>query len=333
VIILASTGGTLAGRSGPDGSYAAASNVPELLRALGEQSRGVRVEEVSAKLSFEMTATDWLALVTRLKQWMDEPDVDGILVTQGTALLEESPFLASLFLSRSKPLVFTGAMIPLAELGTDAIRNLLDGLCVARDRRAGQYGALVVMGRRVLSAEAVIKQHCTEPSAIVAQEGGHVGQVDGRGVDWLQAPQPLQTVFARIALRGPVPILSAGLGTEVSDWAAGLIGDARAAVVEGFPGGGGIPGALAAPLIARAAEIPVVLTSRSQAGRIGHGAGGASGGGTLLRAGLIDGGSLTAARARLVIMAAMAQEPQLDIQSLREIIARAGRARGNDDEP
>ena len=318
------TGGTISGRLSADGTYSAASGAEALVEVLGESLKHrVRAADLVTKLSFEITLDEWLAVVEVLRDAMTDDGVDGLLVTQGTALLEEVPYLASLFLEPAKPLVFTGAMKPLAYPGSDARANLLDALTVASDPQAGAYGALVVMGGRVVLADAVHKAHRTLPSAVEALGAGLVGEVDGRGVDWLRPPPAAGRAYRTVALARDVPLIKAALGVETLRTFVAPGRSPDGIVLEGFPGGGGIPARLAEDLAKLAGSIPVLLSSRSASGRIIPSAGGASGGGALLGKGFIAAGRLTPVRARLRLMAALANraDGQSALEAARDAFA------------
>jgi L-asparaginase len=324
MIALVSTGGTIAGRTGSDGSYAAEARGSELLEALRSRSGDIPVElhEHLRQLSFEITLEDWLGLVRELRKLVRRRDVTGIVVVQGTALLEEVPFLTGLFVPVRKGLVFTGAMTPADRIGSDGPGNVLDALAVARDPGSVGRGPLVVMNRRVIAADRVIKRHRGAPDALTAADGVSEGAVDGAGVRWLHPPRARPRPWRDVALERDVPLLSVALGETGSRWWRMLEPAPAALVVEGFPGGGGVPLEMADPLIELASRIPVVLSARSPEGRLTGGAGGRSGGGTLTRGGLLSAHSSTAARARLVAMAALAHEPGRPHAAVREALER-----------
>ena len=97
-------------------------------------------------------------------------------------------------------------------------------------------------------------------------------------------------------------------------------------VIEGFPGGGGVPPALL-PGLQQALDrgIAVALTSRSPLGRMTPVAAGPSGPRVLERMGLLIGGDLTAEKARLLLAVALGNGQTLDqIRQLFRRLARAG---------
>lgn len=306
MIVLVTTGGTISGRVGADGTYSAALSGDELVAAIASSSpdQEISVHEFSRKLSFELRLDEWLGLIERLRGWDADPAVTGVVVVMGTALLEEVPYLCSLFVRPHKPLVFTGAMAPLSVPGSDATTNLLDALTVCRAANAAAFGPLVVMNRRVVRAACVRKAHRTSPGAIVGWPSA-AGEVDAGGVVWFGPPPPCPAPFARIALARNVPLLKVALGVGAEVAEALLATGPEGLVVEGFPGGGGLPDEVAAALEPHLGSLPIVLSSRAPEGRLVRAAGGRSGGGALLARGFIGAGFLMTEKARLLLMAAL----------------------------
>jgi L-asparaginase len=324
MIALLTTGGTIAGTVRASGAYSAsvpgAALLAELQPHLGDTE--IILFEPLQGLSFEITGPEWLGLAREIAALVARPDIAGVVVAQGTALLEEVPFLMGLFVAAEKPLVFTGAMSPMSVAGSDGLRNLLDAILVAADARAAARGPLVVMGRRVIRADRVIKRHRGAPDALVAADGVVDGAIDGAGVRWLCAPHTPPAPLARVALAWDVPLISAALGMPFERHWRSLDPLPPALVVEGFPGGGGVPAAWVEGLLALAAQVPVVLSARSPEGRLTGGAGGRSGGGALTRQGLFSAGAHSTARARLLTMATLGQEPSDPHEALRDVLQR-----------
>jgi len=54
--------------------------------------------------------------------YIDDPSIDGVVITHGTDTLEESAYFLDLYLETRKPVVFTGSMRSFSELGYDGLR-------------------------------------------------------------------------------------------------------------------------------------------------------------------------------------------------------------------
>jgi L-asparaginase/Glu-tRNA(Gln) amidotransferase subunit D len=81
----------------------------------------------STALSFE----DVLDIARTVRRGAERPDIDGIVVVQGTDLLEETAYALDLLLRLGKPLALVGAMRAAEEPGSDAQVNLRDAVRVA----------------------------------------------------------------------------------------------------------------------------------------------------------------------------------------------------------
>jgi L-asparaginase len=102
-------------------------------------------------------------------------------------------------------------------------------------------------------------------------------------------------------------VLYATLGGDGRLLRAAVQSGARAVVVQGLPGGGGVSPAMMREMVAAIeAGLPLVLTSRSPFGRLLPAAGGGSGPADVAAAGGILAGDLNAAKARVLLLCALA---------------------------
>ena len=87
------------------------------------------------------------------------PEVDGIVVTHGTDVMEESAYLLDLTVPGDKPMTLTGAMRTASDLGYEGYANLAAAVRVAAADAARGLGALVVMNDEIHAARFVTKTH------------------------------------------------------------------------------------------------------------------------------------------------------------------------------
>ena len=149
-----------------------------------------RIPEVAefAKVSSEqlanvsgggLTPSDWLTLARRANEiWKTSPDIAGIVVTHGTATLEETAYFLSLASKSEKPIAVTGAMRPPSALSTDADLNLVDCIRVAAAPQSIGMGALVVFNNEIHSAREVSKTHTSRVHAFRSPDFGCLGYAD-----------------------------------------------------------------------------------------------------------------------------------------------------------
>lgn len=319
-IAILAAGGTIASASTDDGAMPklSASAVADLLPT-DLRSRVVLAEDITAVLSPAMRASDMLRIVQRARALLEVGAADGVVVTHGTATMQESAYLADILWDRPEPIVFTGAMIPGGDEFSDARPNLRDAVLVASDEAARDRGALLVAAGNVHHARDVTKAHKSAICAFTSLNYGPVGIVDERRV--VIARHPLLRKAYRVEhLVEPVPIVQAfsGMTGEVVDM---FLADARGLVISCFPGRGALPPDLVGPIAEAAGRgVPIVLAG-SAGGRISATYGGSSGTRTFLEAGAISGGDLIPAKARLLLMVLLAL-PGATLSQIREEFSR-----------
>jgi L-asparaginase len=280
-IAIVATGGSIAG-VGPDRlDYIL---YPELGEHLTIEQSLARIPEVNGiariqaedLISVGSTAIgprEWLMLSNRIADLLGE-GADGVVVTHGTATLEETAYFLHLTVRFTKPVVVTGAMRPPTAIGTDADLNLLDAVRTAASPAAAGLGTLTVLNNEIQSAREVTKANTFRVETFRPNELGFLGYADSDGeVVFYRAPLRKHTAASVFDVSGldtlpRVDIVYAYAGAD------GLLVDAvrqnrsSGLVVAGFGGGTFPPEVIAAA--ARAVEdgIPVVLASRSTAGRV-----------------------------------------------------------------
>ncbi|MCC6319309.1 MAG: asparaginase [Gemmatimonadaceae bacterium] len=319
VIALVFTGGTISMRfDAVAGGAVPALAAEEILAAARgiEEVADVRVEEFGRYPGPHMTVEREWALRNRLVALVNDPRIDGVVVTHGTDTIEESAYLATRSIDTEKPIVFTGAMRNASELSWDGPANLSDAVRVAASTHARGYGALVVLNGRVFSALDVTKAHTHMLDAFESPGLGPVGVVDDGEVVFRRSLGARQAVLAPSALAEPVDIIVAFSGAD------GRLVDrscetARGVVIAAL-GRGNVP-PLMASAIGRcvAAGLPVVVASRAPRGRVGQTYGYEGGGRHLANLGAIFTGSRRPQQARIDLMLALGAGLQGD--ELRDV--------------
>jgi L-asparaginase len=280
-IAIVATGGSIAG-VGPDRlDYIL---YPELGEHLTIEQSLARIPEVNGiariqaedLISVGSTAIgprEWLMLSNRIVDLLGE-GADGVVVTHGTATLEETAYFLHLTVRFTKPVVVTGAMRPPTAIGTDADLNLLDAVRTAASPAAAGLGTLTVLNNEIQSAREVTKANTFRVETFRPNELGFLGYADSDGeVVFYRAPLRKHTAASVFDVSGldtlpRVDIVYAYAGAD------GLLVDAvrqnrsSGLVVAGFGGGTFPPEVIAAAARAVEDSIPVVLASRSTAGRV-----------------------------------------------------------------
>src|SRR6185503_4482058 len=154
---VVATGGTIAGEQrepGTLGSYEIKKSVNDIVSLIPNVQRyaEVETEQFSNLPSPSVTPAHWLRLAQRINALLKErPDLAGIVVTHGTARLEETAFFLYLTVKSDRPVVVVGAQRPPTGISPDGPINLLSArrvAAVARQRGDGGDGRPHHLGAR-----------------------------------------------------------------------------------------------------------------------------------------------------------------------------------------
>ena len=321
MIAMVFTGGTISMRVDPvaGGAVPALDARDILAGARGiEDVATVRVEDWGRFPGPHMDTERMWALRARLIELVNEPGVDGVVVTHGTDTIEETAYLVARSVPTTKPIVFTGAMRNLSELGWDGPSNLVDAVRVAAHPDAGSYGALLVMNGRVFSALDVTKAHTHMLDAFESPGLGPVAEVDDEAVIFRRALSEQRALLTPDAMATPVDIIGAWAGADARLLDA-VLPTARGVVIAAL-GRGNVPTLMADALDRwRDAGKPVVITSRTGRGRVGQTYGYPGGGRRLGELGALFAGSRRPTQARIDLMLALGAG--LEGDALRAVFA------------
>ena len=235
----------------------------------------VRSEDLVSVGSTAIGAAQWLGLARRINAiFKDETDVAGVAVTHGTATLEETSYFLHLTVKSQKPVVITGAMRPPTALSTDSDLNLLDAVRTAASPDAVGLGVLTVLNNEIQCGRDVTKASTFRVETFRPNELGFLGYADSDGkVVFYRAPLRRHTVDTPfmvddMTVLPRVDIVYAYAGAD------GLLVDAvrnnrsDGLVLAGFGGGTFPPAVVEAAVRLVDDGIPVVLATRSTAGRV-----------------------------------------------------------------
>ena len=229
-----------------------------------------------------------------------DPGIDGVVVVQGTDVLEETAFFWDLVLDSPTPVVVTGAMRSASEPGYEGPQNLRDAVRAAASDAFVGAGVLVCMAGSIHAADDVTKTHASNLDTFQSLNDGPLATVGTDGITTLRrrgprrfvrsdaAAEDVRLVTAHVAMDGSIIEALSSIGL------AGLVVEAT--------GAGNTSAALldaARPMID--AGIPVVLATRCAAGAAGTGYAFPGGGATWVRAGAMLPGTLSGPKARIAL--------------------------------
>ena len=235
----------------------------------------VRSEDLVSVGSTAIGAAEWLALARRINQiFRDETDVAGVAITHGTATLEETSYFLHLTVKSTRPVVITGAMRPPTALSTDSDLNLLDAVRTAACPEAVGLGVLTVLNNEIQCGRDVTKASTFRVETFRPNELGFLGYADSDGkVVFYRAPLRLHTVDTPFMVDDMTTLPRIDIVYSYAG-ADGLLVDAvrnnrsDGLILAGFGGGTFPPAVIDAAVKLVEDGIPVVLATRSTAGRV-----------------------------------------------------------------
>ena len=148
----------------------------------------ILTHEYSLKPSPSMTPNDMLNLAKLTQKFLDDPEIDGVVITHGTDTLEETSYFLDLYLLHKKPVVFTGSMRSYSDLGFDGLSNLLSSILVAAHPDSIGKGVLVCLNDEINTAREVTKSHTLSLDTFKSLEFGPIGIVEHDNVIYTRNP-------------------------------------------------------------------------------------------------------------------------------------------------
>jgi L-asparaginase len=267
-IVVLTTGGTIAMRADPKSSGAVpALTGTDLTATLSLAEIDLRVEEFSNLPSAHFTLDDIWNLSRRVAGFVASDSVDGVVVTHGTDTLEESAYLCDVTIDSLKPIVFTGAMRTVSDLGYEGFANIADAIRVAASEQAIGLGTLVVFNNEIHLARDVTKTHTTALNTFQSPEFGAVGHIDYAEVRMARRPVSREFIPAtRMETNVHLLKLGVGMSDGLLEYLVDTVG-AKGIVLEAL-GGGRVPPSWL-PTIERAIRqgVAMVIASRVGTGR------------------------------------------------------------------
>ena len=307
MIAILFTGGTISMKNDPTAGGATPSlTAAEIVQATRgiDSTTNVETEEWGHFPGPHMTVERMWALRNRILEHLQRDEVHGVVITHGTDTLEETAYLVARSIETTKPIVFTGAMRTQSDLGWDGPANLFEAVRVAANPQAGEYGVMVVMGGQIFAALDVTKFNTQLLDAFESPGLGPLGYLDEGDVIFRRELPRIPKVLTPTDLVQPIDVffVAAGSDSRLLDCARP---DLRGAIIAAM-GRGNVPPDMV-PGIERFLNEnkPIVITSRTGGGRVGHTYAYPGGGRTLENLGAVFAGSRTPQQARIDLMLAL----------------------------
>ncbi|HXG27013.1 MAG TPA: asparaginase [Candidatus Binatia bacterium] len=253
-----------------------------------------------------------------IRRCQADPAIDGIVVVQGTDVIEETAFFWDLLVDGDKPVVVTGAMRAASDPNDDGPDNLRDAVRAASSPALRGAGVLVLLDHTINQADDVTKTHASALDTFQCLNVGPLGRVEGERVVVARARGPRRHVATERAAEG-VQIVTAHVAMDGSQLAAAAANGAPGIVVAATGAGNTSAALLEAAVAAMDRGSAVVLATRAAAGAAGTSYAFPGGGATWVRAGAMLAGHLTAPKARIAL--ALGLGARLDGDALAALLA------------
>lgn len=268
----------------------------------------IRFEAIpSTKVSF----AEWKVLVKRIESLAEtDPNLSGIVVTHGTATLEETAYFLNLTLHVDLPVVVVGSQRPASALSTDAGMNLVNAVRTASAASSRGLGVLVVLNDEIQAAREVTKTSTYRLQTFRSPDFGVLGHADGDAVIYYRQPVRRRAPDTEFDIRNlealpRVDIAYAYTGADGTAVRAFVEAGAQGIISAGFAPGFSAPGDLEAFKEAIARGVVVVQSTRAGSGRTFQST-------RLTRSGLLIADNLNPQKARLLLALALtvSREPK-----------------------
>lgn len=269
-ICILTTGGTIAMRHDPllggatpkmGAAEFGAALPPDLLETIK-----LDIEEIFNLPSAHFTLDTLWQIRQAVAAAAARSEIDGIVVTHGTDVLEETAMLLDLAVDSPKPVVVTGAMRTATQPGYDGLANLAAAVRVAASSDARDLGALVVLNDEIHAARFVTKSHTLSLNTFQSLAWGPLGRVDGDRV--VVSSRVAHRFIPCPALEKSVALIKLTVGAEPLALEEMLARGVRGVVIEALGGGRLPPWWLPTIERAIAKNTVIVIGSRCPSGRV-----------------------------------------------------------------
>lgn len=186
-ILIILTGGTIAGNVAKSNVSQNTKSDPNSFMTILDNSVGIvkknwnieihsSVEEIFNIDSSNMQPENWTLLIERIEQRYD--DFDSFIILHGTNTMGYTAAALSFALENiNKPVILTGAQVPLGYLGTDAVTNLVNSLRLAVWSYHEVKGVMAVFGSKIISGVRVKKGTDFDYDPFQSFQKGSLGQI------------------------------------------------------------------------------------------------------------------------------------------------------------
>jgi L-asparaginase len=248
----------------------------ELLERFAETSRDVDVVPIRfrAMSSAKLGPPEWLEINDLVHAVVERERPDGVVLTHGTATLEETAYFLNLALKPDVPLVVVGSQRPANMISSDAAMNLLGAVRVAGSAEARGLGVLVLLNDEIQAAREVTKTSTSRLETFRSPDLGMLGYADADGcVAIYRRPTRRHAPATEFDVRGRrelprVDIAWSYAGADGTAIEAFVAAGARGIVTASLAPGSNTTAELEALRAARARGVIIIQSTRAGSGRV-----------------------------------------------------------------
>ena len=324
-IAFIGTGGTISfeGRNSLDLSeymdFGTQITVSEILAHFPEVGQTVDMVPFDFRVveSTDLSPNDWRELSEKVHEVDQNGDaIDGIVITHGTASLEETAYFLHLTVKTELPVVVIGSQRPSSGFATDAGSNLLAAVRTAASSEARGLGVVTLLNEEIQCARDVTKGSTLRLEAFRTPDLGMLGYADPDGTIAIYRkparPHTAATEFdlSKITDFPRVDIVASYAGADGAAIDAAVNAGAKAIVISTFAPGLLTPSQRVAVERALAQGVVIVFSSRAGSGRVQRRE-------SMRKRGIVAADNLNPQKARVLAILALTQSTDSeDIQRM-----------------
>ena len=180
-------------------------DIDQLLKAFPETLQQADVTPVHLRTmpSTAIGPAEWLEINTKIHEGVAEnPKLDGIVVTHGTATLEETAYFLNLVTKVDIPIVLVGAQRPASGIGTDAGINLVNAIRTAGDPNSRGRGVLGLLNDEIHFSRDTTKTSTLRQQTFKSPDFGLLGHADWDKIVYYRVPERRRAPDTEFDVRG-----------------------------------------------------------------------------------------------------------------------------------
>lgn len=314
------TGGTIAMKIDPvKNAPVPAITGDDLLSTVPEVGKFAKIEvsNISNVPSDYMNPERWVQLTKEVQRALDRSDVAGVIVSHGTDTLEETAFWLDLTIQSKKPVVLIGAQRNASVSDFDGPRNLTNAVRIVVNKQSEGKGVMLAMNNQINSARYVTKTHTANVETFNSGVFGFIGEVYPDRVIYAYTPVRRQHIEIKAEKMPTVEIIPMYGGADGVSLKQAVDRGVQGIVIQALGMGNMNESMYEAVKYATSKNVPVVVSTRVQNGRVMASYGFIGGGKTVFDAGAVMADDLRAQKARILLMLLL-QQGIKDKKSIQE---------------